>query len=78
MKTFLPLVTRPCRFDQITRGKIKPRTDGFINHVLMAAILISTLWKEPGESGKGQQQQQQQHKLYLHDYNYVVTVLQKL
>ena len=23
------------------------------------------------------QQQQQQHKLYLHDYNYVVTVLQK-
>ena len=24
------------------------------------------------------QQQQQQHKLYLHDYNYVVTVLQKL
>ena len=23
-------------------------------------------------------QQQQQHKLYLHDYNYVVTVLQKL
>ena len=25
-----------------------------------------------------QQQQQQQPKLYLHDYNYVVTVLQKL
>ena len=24
-----------------------------------------------------QQQQQQQHKLYLHVYNYVVTVLQK-
>ena len=24
------------------------------------------------------QQQQQQHKLYLHDYNYLVTVLQKL
>ena len=24
------------------------------------------------------QQQQQQHQLYLHDYNYVVTVLQKL
>ena len=24
-----------------------------------------------------QQQQQQQHKLYLHDYNYVVAVLQK-
>ena len=24
------------------------------------------------------QQQQQQHELYLHDYNYVVTVLQKL
>ena len=24
------------------------------------------------------QPQQQQHKLYLHDYNYVVTVLQKL
>ena len=23
-------------------------------------------------------QQQQQHKLYLHDYNYVITVLQKL
>ena len=23
-------------------------------------------------------QQQQHHKLYLHDYNYVVTVLQKL
>ena len=23
-------------------------------------------------------QQQQQHKLYFHDYNYVVTVLQKL
>ena len=22
--------------------------------------------------------QQQQHKLYLHDYNYIVTVLQKL
>ena len=40
LKTFLPLVTRPCRFDQITRGKIKPRTEGFINHVLMAAILI--------------------------------------
>ena len=42
LKTFLPLVTRPCRFDQITRGKIKPRTEGFINHVLMAAILIFT------------------------------------
>ena len=28
--------------------------------------------------GIQQQQQQQQHKLYLHDYNYVVTVLQKL
>ena len=42
LKTFLPLVTRPCRFDQITRGKIKPRTEGFINHVLMAAILIIT------------------------------------
>ena len=40
LKTFLPLVTRPCRFDQITRGKIKPRTEGFINHVLMVAILI--------------------------------------
>ena len=26
----------------------------------------------------GGSQQQQQHKLYLHDYNYVVTVLQKL
>ena len=25
-----------------------------------------------------QQRQQQQHKLYLRDYNYVVTVLQKL
>ena len=25
-----------------------------------------------------QQQQQQQHKLYLHDHNYLVTVLQKL
>ena len=25
-----------------------------------------------------QQQQQQQHKLYLQDYNYLVTVLQKL
>ena len=24
------------------------------------------------------EQQQQQHKLYLHDYNYVVKVLQKL
>ena len=24
------------------------------------------------------QQQQQQHKLYFHDYNHVVTVLQKL
>ena len=42
LKTFLPLVTRPCRFDQITRQKIKPRTEGFINHVLMAAILIIT------------------------------------
>ena len=28
LKTFLPLVTRPYRFDQITRGKIKPRTEG--------------------------------------------------
>ena len=52
LKTFLPLVTRPCRFDQITRGKIKPRTEGFINHVLMAAILIFTSWKEPGQSAK--------------------------
>ena len=42
LKTFLPLVTRPCRFDQITRGKIKPRTEGFINHVQMAATLIFT------------------------------------
>jgi len=31
-----------------------------------------------GLSNVTQQQQQQQHKLYLHDYNYVVTVLQKL
>ena len=46
LKTFLPLVTRPCRFDQTTQGKIKPRTEGFINHVPMAAILIFTLWKE--------------------------------
>ena len=52
LKTFLPLVIRPCRFDQITRGKIKPRTEGFINHVLMAAILIFTSWKEPGQSAK--------------------------
>ena len=50
LKTFLPLVIRPCRFDQITRGKIKPRTEGFVNHVLMAAILIFTSWKEPGQS----------------------------
>ena len=42
LKTFLPLVTRPCRFDQITRGKIKPRTEGFINHLQMAATLIFT------------------------------------
>ena len=42
LKTFLPLVTRLCRFDQITRGKIKPRTEGFINHVQMAATLIFT------------------------------------
>ena len=27
---------------------------------------------------KWKELQQQQHKLYLHDYNYVVTVLQKL
>ena len=40
LKTSLPLVTRPCRFDQITRGKIKPRTEGFTNHVPIAAILI--------------------------------------
>ena len=52
LKTFLPLVIIPCRFDQITRGKIKPRTEGFINHVLMAAILIFTSWKEPGQSAK--------------------------
>ena len=26
---FLPLVARPCRFDQITRRKIKPRTEGY-------------------------------------------------
>ena len=52
LKTFLPLVIRPCRFDQITRGKIKPRTEGFTNHVLMAAILIFTSWKEPGQSAK--------------------------
>ena len=30
------------------------------------------------ERAKTQQQQQQQHKLYLHDYNFVPTVLQKL
>ena len=31
-----------------------------------------------GQTPCGQSlQQQQQHKLYLHDYNYVVTVLQK-
>ena len=48
LKTFLPLVTRPCRFDQITRGKIKPRTEGFINHVLMAAILIFTQPRRQG------------------------------
>ena len=47
VKTFLPLVTRPCpcpcRFDQITRRKIKPRTEGFTNHVPIAAILIYTV-----------------------------------
>ena len=36
----------------------------------LAAPPLPTKEKVPG--------QQQQHKLYLHDYNYVVTVLQKL
>ena len=39
--------------------------------------MVSVLHKELGKVEK-QQQQQQQHKLYLHDYNYIVTVLQKL
>ena len=37
--------------------------------------MVSVLHKELGKVEK--QQQQQQHKLYLHDYNYIVTVLQK-
>ena len=49
-KTFLPLVTTPCRFDQITHGKTKPRTEGFINHVPMAAILMFRAQK-PVRSG---------------------------
>ena len=42
--------------------------------------MVSVLHKELGkvEKQQQQQQQQQQHKLYLHDYNYIVTVLQKL
>ena len=51
LKTFLPLVTRPCRFDQTTQGKIKPRTEGFINHVPMAAILKGTGVQKPVGSG---------------------------
>ena len=50
-KTFLPLVTRPCCFDQITRGKINQelkdssRSDGghFDFHIVE--------W-EPGQSAK--------------------------
>ena len=40
---------------------------------------VTRLLKLPLEpTFHSRQQQQQQHKLYLHDYNYVVTVLQKL
>ena len=39
---------------------------------------VCSLFPVPSQTFKIQQQQQQQHKLYLHDYNYVVTVLQKL
>ena len=35
-------------------------------------------WTNDRPRQQQQQQQQQQHKLYLHDYNYVVTELQKL
>ena len=43
--------------------------------MIFAFILFSFLiWG----AHKQQQQQQQQHKLYLQDYNYLVTVLQKL
>ena len=40
---------------------------------------VTRLLKLPLEpTFHSRQQQQQPHKLYLHDYNYVVTVLQKL
>ena len=35
-------------------------------------------WGVEGGGGVKCGQQQQQHQLYLHDYNYEVTVLQKL
>ena len=54
------------------RGHVSSETRGKV---------IEDEYARAGQTPSGQslqQQQQQQHKLYLHDYNYVVTVLQKL
>ena len=48
-------------------GKVKSRKKNTMNNYLTSQY-----------KRENKQQQQQQHKLYLHDYNYVVTVLQKL
>ena len=51
-------------------------------NILLVGVLLGILGGgvPPGSSNLDplSDQQQQQHKLYLHDYNYVVTVLQKL
>ena len=45
---------------------------------LTGKILVFGRWSLHMRGGHTYQQQQQQHKLYLHDHNYLVTVLQKL
>ena len=51
------------------RGDVSSETRGKV---------IEDEYARTGQTPCGQSLQQQQHKLYLHDYNYVVTVLQKL
>ena len=70
------------------KGKVSESISTIIIVAPLEAIMKPTeaqaIWKNSnnshrlGAGGRHGQQQQQQHKLYLHDYNYVVTVLQKL
>ena len=65
------------RKDLVQKG-LEPEVHCKICYCRGGTIFISNYFLGGGGGGVKCGQQQQQHQLYLHDYNYEVTVLQKL